>query len=62
MGNPIKVFLVDDHLLFRMGLKSALSDSGDRFMVTGEAASGAELLEHLFWTLCFRTGTDWTSQ
>ena len=47
MGNPIKVFLVDDHLLFRMGLKSALSDSGDRFVVTGEAASGAELLEHL---------------
>ena len=47
MGNPIKVFLVDDHLLFRMGLKSALSDSGDRFVVTGEAASSAELLEHL---------------
>lgn len=41
------VLLVDDHALFRNGLKLLLN-SHDRFRVSGEAATGLELLEVLF--------------
>lgn len=39
----IKVFLVDDHLLFRKGLKMLLDDS-DNIEVVGEASNGKEFL------------------
>ncbi len=41
---PIRVVLVDDHRLFRDGLRQLLS-SDERFSVAGEAASGEEFLE-----------------
>ncbi len=51
-SKPIRIILVDDHTLFRDGLRRLLSNDG-RFEVVGEAASGQEFLE-----LAARTGTD----
>lgn len=45
-GNRINVFLVDDHALFRNGLKGLLGLNG-AFNVVGEAGDGAEFLEKL---------------
>lgn len=42
----IDVLLVDDHAIFRSGLRRLLSDEAD-MRVTGEASSGAEALEML---------------
>lgn len=39
----IRVFLVDDHALFRTGLKSVLGEAGD-IEVIGEASSGEEAI------------------
>ncbi len=44
MNKPIRVVLVDDHRLFRDGLRLLLS-ADERFEVTGEAAGGEEFLE-----------------
>lgn len=41
---PIRVMLVDDHALFRRGLRRLLEDQPD-FEVVGEAASGGEAVE-----------------
>ncbi|MDD4142477.1 MAG: response regulator transcription factor [Bacteroidales bacterium] len=38
---PIRLFLVDDHKLFRTGIKNILSNH-DNFEIVGEAASGEE--------------------
>uniref|UniRef100_S0DDS8 Putative response regulator protein n=1 Tax=termite gut metagenome TaxID=433724 RepID=S0DDS8_9ZZZZ len=43
-ADPIRIILVDDHRLFRDGLKRLLA-SDRRFEVVGEASSGAEFLE-----------------
>jgi len=44
MSNPIKVFIVDDHEIFRNGLKMVFERYRD-IEVTGEAGSGEEFLE-----------------
>ncbi len=44
MNLPVKVFIVDDHEIFRSGLKMIFDKSND-FEVTGEAGSGEEFLE-----------------
>ena len=44
--NKIKILLVDDHTLFRNGLKTLLNTSGD-FQVVGEAADGVAFIEML---------------
>jgi DNA-binding NarL/FixJ family response regulator len=44
--NTIKIVLVDDHRIFRDGLKSLLSEA-DFIEVIGEASGGSELLELL---------------
>lgn len=41
---PIRVMLVDDHALFRQGLRRLLEDQPD-FEVIGEAATGSEAIE-----------------
>lgn len=46
MGNPIKMMIVDDHDMVRLGLKTYLSMEGD-FIMAGEAANGKEALERL---------------
>ncbi len=43
MSNPIKVFIVDDHEIFRNGLKMVFERCRD-IEVTGEAGSGEEFL------------------
>lgn len=43
---PYKIFLVDDHTLFRNGLRGLL-DSREDCVVVGEASTGEEFLEHL---------------
>ena len=40
--NPIRIFIVEDHLLFRIGLKAAISSRSDSFVIVGEASSIAE--------------------
>jgi len=42
----IKVFIADDHQLFRDGIKYILSES-EKFTTIGEASNGKELLEKL---------------
>jgi len=42
--DTLKVFLVDDHLIIRDGIRSYLDDD-DKYTVVGEANSGAEALE-----------------
>lgn len=44
--NKINIFLVDDHALFRNGLKGLLG-LNDSFNVVGEAADGREFIEKL---------------
>lgn len=44
--DQIKVFIVDDHEMFRQGVKMLLGNS-DYFKVIGEAANGLECLEKL---------------
>ena len=44
MGNTYKVFLIDDHALFRKGVGQIIGDDPS-FEVVGEASSGAEGLE-----------------
>ena len=41
MSNPIRILLVDDHMVVRVGLK-ALIDGEPDLQVVGEAANGAE--------------------
>lgn len=41
MADPIEILLVDDHAMFRAGIK-ALVEADDRFTVVGEASSGDE--------------------
>ena len=41
MGKPIRVMIVDDHLIVRVGLKQVLEQSGE-FEVVGQAANGDE--------------------
>ena len=41
MINPITVFIIDDHALFRRGVSQMIS-ADPEFLVIGEAASGAE--------------------
>ena len=43
---PYKIFLVDDHTLFRNGLRGLL-DSREDCVVVGEASTGEEFLEQL---------------
>ncbi|RLD96882.1 MAG: DNA-binding response regulator, partial [Aquificota bacterium] len=44
--DSVRVFIVDDHSLFREGLKRILADEGgDRFQVVGEAAKGEEAVQ-----------------
>jgi two-component system NarL family response regulator len=42
--NPIRVLIVDDHLVVRMGLRSMIESEPD-MKVAGEASDGAEALE-----------------
>ena len=43
MSTPVSVFLVDDHALFRTGVRAELAGLGDdRIEVVGEAGSVAE--------------------
>jgi two-component system invasion response regulator UvrY len=44
---PIRVFLVDDHAVVRMGFRMLLESAGSGIEVVGEAADGAELLRML---------------
>lgn len=44
--NPCRVLIVDDHALFRSGLKLLLC-STDKYEVVGEASSGVEMLKML---------------
>ena len=43
----IQVIVVDDHRLFRMGLKAAINDNYPDIQITGEAESGRELFSIL---------------
>ena len=43
---PCRIILVDDHALFRSGLRGLL-DSRDEYTVVGEAGDGAEFLDML---------------
>lgn len=42
MSEPVRVFLVDDHALFRAGVRAELEPHGERVTVAGEAGSVAE--------------------
>lgn len=44
MKDPIQILLVDDHAMFRAGIK-ALIEAEDRFTVVGEASSGDEAVD-----------------
>lgn len=46
MSNAIKIMVVDDHDMVRLGLKTYLAMESD-FLVTGEAVNGKEALELL---------------
>ena len=46
MNRPIKVFICDDHTLFRQGVKAALSTKDD-IQIVGEAVDGSDLLYKL---------------
>lgn len=41
-NQPVRVFLVDDHALFRAGVRAELDSAADRLTVIGEAGSVAE--------------------
>lgn len=44
--NPVLVFLVDDQLLFRKGMRALLEEADD-FEVIGEASNGLEAIERI---------------
>jgi two-component system, NarL family, response regulator len=44
MGNSIRVLIADDHLIFRMGLRSLLKNEPD-IAVAGEATSGTQTID-----------------
>ncbi len=44
MATSIRVLIADDHLIFRLGLKSLLNNEPD-IVVTGEASTGAQTIE-----------------
>ena len=44
MATSIRVLIADDHLIFRMGLKSLLNNEPD-IVVAGEASTGAQTVE-----------------
>lgn len=44
MGTSIRVLIADDHLVFRMGLRSLLNTERD-IVVAGEATTGAQTIE-----------------
>ena len=46
IGSPYRVFVADDHALFRAGVKSLISDEPD-MVVAGEAGSAAETLQRI---------------
>jgi two-component system response regulator NreC len=46
MAEPIKILLVDDHAMFRAGIR-ALIEAEDRMSVIGEAASGDEAVDRV---------------
>lgn len=47
MDYPVKLFIVEDHPLVRVGLKMALSQSDGRFVVVGESGSKAGFFKQL---------------
>jgi two-component system NarL family response regulator len=42
---PIRLFIADDHIIFRDGLRAFVVQSGEDIQVVGEASDGLELLE-----------------
>jgi len=46
MADAIKILLVDDHAMFRAGIR-ALVEAGERMKVVGEAASGDEAVDRV---------------
>jgi DNA-binding NarL/FixJ family response regulator len=42
---PIRLFIADDHIIFRDGLRAYVIQSGEDIEVVGEASNGIELLE-----------------
>jgi DNA-binding NarL/FixJ family response regulator len=42
---PIRLFIADDHIIFRDGLRAFVIQSGEGIEVVGEASDGIELLE-----------------
>ncbi len=46
MAEPIKILLVDDHQMFRAGIR-ALIEAEERFEVVGEASSGDEAVDRV---------------
>ena len=46
MAEPIKILLVDDHAMFRAGIR-ALIEAEDRMAVIGEASSGDEAVDRV---------------
>jgi len=42
MPYPIKIIMVEDHQLFRLGITTALKDISNRYEVVGEAGTAAE--------------------
>jgi len=46
----VKIIIVDDHALFRLGLKASLADNQHDIMVVGEAESGEALFDLLTTT------------
>ena len=45
MQYPIRIILVEDHQLFRLGLTSALSSIADKYEIVGEAGTAEEFFE-----------------
>lgn len=45
--SPVRVFLVDDHLLFRIGIRTAFTNASVPIEVVGEAGSAADFFEIL---------------
>lgn len=45
----IKIFIADDHVIVRRGIKQILSDESD-IIISGEASNTEEIMDHLFDT------------